>query len=249
MFKRLYLITIAVLVACVLDVHTAGAQSGRWVSNPDGILSSATVAQIDGLCAELATKHLAQVAVLVLDNVPEDQLDLFAHRQLNQLGVGEKDRDNGLIISVVRQQRDIQFETGYGLEGVLPDALCKRIQTVYMIGPLGAGDFDKGVLDGVTAVYNVLMDNTEELGALTDARNADDKFLLLKAFGALALFILVIVLLGRGGGGMGGFLLGTLLGGMGRGGGGGGFGGGGSGGFGGGFGGGMSGGGGARSGF
>ncbi len=193
MAKRLYLIAIAISA-----LWTASAQDGRWVSNPDGILSSGTVARIDEMCRELEQKQLAQVAVLVLDNVPDDQLDLFAHRRLNELGVGEKGRDNGLVISVVRRQRDIQFETGYGLEGVLPDALCKRIQTVYMVGPLGAGNFDKGVLDGVTAVYNVLMDNTEELAPLheAEAAEANQNRFIFRVIGFMVLIMVLFIVIG-----------------------------------------------------
>jgi len=263
-------------VATVPNVQLADAR--RFTSNPDGILSEATVAEIDRMCYDLKQRHMAQVVVLVLDRVDDSALDMFAHNVLNRWGVGEKGRDNGLVISVVRSQRDVQFETGYGLEGVLPDALCKRIQTVYMNPSLAAGNFDKGVLDGVKAVYNVLTDNKEELGALDAAAEGEGAAsplsnVLSLLFG-LVFFIVIVALTsrrGRGGGdgpdGMGGaggsrgsrgglggnmgsFLAGMLLGGMG--GRGGGFGGGGFGGggsFGGGFGGGRSGGGGARSGF
>ncbi len=62
--------------------------------------------------SRMTQKQLAEVVVLVLDAVDERDLDLFAHKVLNLWGVGEKGRDNGLVISVVRQQRDIQFETG-----------------------------------------------------------------------------------------------------------------------------------------
>jgi uncharacterized protein len=229
----------------------------RFVSNPDGILSEATVGEIDRMCADLKARELAQVVVLVLDEVDEGSLDMFAHNVLNLWGVGQKGKNNGLVISVVRQQRDIQFETGYGLEGVLPDALCKRIQSVYMVGPLGEGDWDKGVLDGVTAVYNVLTDNQEELGALMAAEEDETGWMI----GVIAFFVFIFVfaaLMDRNnkkkGGGRGdsdsfggGSPLWPFLGGFGAG---GGFGGGRGGGFGGGgFGGGMSGGGGARSGF
>jgi uncharacterized protein len=121
------------------------------------------------MCGELRQRQLAEVVVLVLDQVETASLDMFAHNVLNLWGVGQRGKDNGLVMSVVRSQRDIQFETGYGLEGVLPDAICKRIQTVYMVEPLRAGDYDAGVLAGVKAVYNVLTDNEAELTALRAA--------------------------------------------------------------------------------
>lgn len=276
MIKRLFISTLALLAAATLaarsytpeTVPNVQLQDARaYVSNPDNILSSATVDRINSLCLELKQKGLAEVAVLVLGEVDDRYIELFAHQVLNRWGVGRRGKDNGLVISVIRGQRDIQFATGYGLEGVLPDALCKRIQTVYMIPPLSAGDYDKGLLDGVTAVYNVLNDNQAELGALNAAPIDDEGNLLVSAvafFMVLGVFFVLALLAarrGKRGGGRGGDpndpnsrgdsgttgSPGGGFGGMG-----GGFGGGGSfggGGFGGGFGGGRSGGGGSRSGF
>jgi uncharacterized membrane protein YgcG len=225
----------------------------RFTSNPDGIISAETQNEIDRMCSDLKARGLAEVAVLVLDEVDDRELDMFAHKILNAWGVGQSDKDNGLIISVVRRQRDIQFEVGYGLEGTLPDAICKRIQLAYMVEPLGAGDFDTGILEGVRAVYNILTDNRAGLTALTEVGgDDDDEKSKTPSIWPLLLLILFVALSGRkGGGGFGGFLAGMLLGSMGgRGGGfGGGSFGGGGGNFGGGFGGGSSGGGGARSGF
>lgn len=160
----------------------------RFVSNPDGILSAATVDQIDRMGLDLREKGLAEVAVIVLEAVEPDDLDMFAHTMLNRWGVGKKGRDNGLVITIVKGQRDIQFETGYGLEGVLPDALCKRIQTVYMVPFFAEGNWDKGALEGVKAVYNVLLGNSDELSALQTAEN--------KSPGGAMIFIILALVFG-----------------------------------------------------
>lgn len=162
----------------------------QFVSNPDGILSQSVVDQINGMCLELKEKDIAQVVVLMLDAVDPGSLDMFAHTMLNRWGVGQKGKDNGLVISVIKLQRDIQFETGYGLEGVLPDALCKRIQTTYMVPYLRDNNWDEGVLEGVRAVYNVLMDNREEQGAL---EASDDE---ISPFEAIILMLILFLPIG-----------------------------------------------------
>lgn len=167
----------------------------QFVSNPDGILSQTTVDEINRMCLDLKEKGLAEVVVLMLGSVEDDALDMFAHNVLNTWGVGQSGRDNGLVISVVKRQRDIQFETGYGLEGVLPDAICKRIQMTYMVPYLKDDNWDTGMLEGVKAVYNVLTDNEEELGALTaqsqQENGADTWLFYLILCTPLALFILI----------------------------------------------------------
>ena len=71
-------------------------------------------------------------------------------------GIGKKADDNGLLILLVLDQRKVTFATGYGLEGVLPDALCFRIQQNEMVPWFRKNDFDRGMTEGVRAVTLVL---------------------------------------------------------------------------------------------
>ena len=60
------------------------------------------------------------------------------------------------MILFVLDQRKITFETGYGLEGILPDAICKRIQTRYMLPEFKTENYDKGMLQGLNAIHHRL---------------------------------------------------------------------------------------------
>ena len=57
---------------------------------------------------------------------------------------------------LILDQRRITFRTGYGIEGILPDAICKRIQTQYVIPQFKQGDYDKGILDGMNVITRIL---------------------------------------------------------------------------------------------
>ena len=128
----------------------------RYTSNPDGILSAETVAAIDLACDSLRTKGVAQIAVVVVKDVASDDLFTFAHKLFSEWGVGNRQIDNGLGIILALDKREIRFITGEGLEGVLPDAICKRIQQQYMVGPLGRGDYDGGMIAGITTLATIL---------------------------------------------------------------------------------------------
>ena len=89
----------------------------------------------------------------------------FALQLGKQNGIGKKETNNGLVILLVTGERCIQFVTGYGLEGTLPDAICKRIQNQYMNKPFSQGDWDAGMVAGVRAIDKYLSnyhDGTEE---------------------------------------------------------------------------------------
>lgn len=130
--------------------------SRRYVSNPDGILSAETVARLDALCALLRERGLAQVAVVAVDNIEGGDTFSFAVDLFDRWGVGGKKSNNGLGILLVRDLREIRFVTGGGVEGVLPDALCKRIQMRYMLPAFRNGDYDAGMLAGVEAAAQLL---------------------------------------------------------------------------------------------
>jgi len=162
----------------------------RYTSNPDGILSSEAVAAIDIACDSLRRAGKAQIAVVAIDDIATDDVFTFAYRLFSEWGVGSKDANNGLGILLVKDKREIRFVTGDGLEGILPDAICKRIQQDYMVAPFSEGDFSRGMTDGVAAVAEILSGN-EIFG---DADSDDDTGLLIAVFAAIFIALAVFAL-------------------------------------------------------
>ena len=142
----------------------------RYVSNPDGILSRAAVARIDSICYGLRERGAAQVAVVAVDAVAGGDAFSFAYELFSKWGVGRSEQSNGVGILLVKDLREIRFVTGRGVEGVLPDALCKRIQTNYMLPAFREGDYDRGMVQGVEAVAAVLAGSELETGVPDAAR-------------------------------------------------------------------------------
>lgn len=124
----------------------------RYVCNPEGILSATATDSIDRMLYALEQQTGIETVVAVVPSIGEEDCFDFSHRLLNEWGVGKKEKNNGLVILLVTDQRCIQFYTGYGLEGDLPDAICKRIQTRDMIPYLKDGNWDAGMVAGVRAV-------------------------------------------------------------------------------------------------
>ena len=133
----------------------------RYVSNPDGILSSSTVVTIDSMLLALEDSTGIQVLVAVLGDIEGGDCFDFAYRLGKENGVGQKESDNGLVVLLSTGERCVQFATGYGLEGVMPDAICKRIQQQYMVEHFAGGNWDAGMVAGMRAVCGVL-DGTME---------------------------------------------------------------------------------------
>lgn len=124
----------------------------QYVCNPAGILSTEACAQMDSLLYALEQQTGIETVVAVVPSIGQADCFNFSHELLNKWGVGKKGKNNGLVILLVTDQRCVQFYTGYGLEGNLPDAICKRIQSKYMIPYLKDGNWNAGMVAGVHAV-------------------------------------------------------------------------------------------------
>lgn len=137
----------------------------RYVCDPENILDITARDSIDHMLYTLEQQTGIQTVVAVVPSIGDADCFDFCHQLLNSWGVGQKGKDNGLVILLVTDQRCIQFYTGYGLEGPLPDAICKRIQTRDMIPYLKDGHWSEGMIAGIRATCARLdgsMDNDEK---------------------------------------------------------------------------------------
>lgn len=167
----------------------------RYVSNPDGILSTQAVARIDSLCAALRRQGLAEVAVVAVDDIAGGDPFSFAIELFRSWGVGRAGTDNGLGVLLVKNLREIRFVTGGGLEGVLPDAIVKRIQTRYMLPAFREGDYSAGMVAGMEAVAQVLEGNGGELAAADGASGETPAWLVFLIVSACILIPMAVALL------------------------------------------------------
>lgn len=175
------------------------ADRTRFTSNPDGILSPQAVVRIDSICGSLRHRGIAQVAVVAVDEIEGGDVFSFAMQLFSDWGVGRREDDNGLGILLVKDAREVRFVTGRGLEGVLPDALAKRIQLQYMLPYFRQGDYSAGMVSGVEAVDRVLTGSELDVGGNDDYAEdgLPDWAALLLLGGFFAAALLVLWLIGR----------------------------------------------------
>lgn len=97
-----------------------------------------------------------QIAVLTIPTLDGESIEDYAVRVFETWKLGQKEKDNGVLIVVVPNDRRMRIEVGYGLEGTLTDALAGRIIQNVMTPKFKNGDFNGGIVDGAKAVMDVL---------------------------------------------------------------------------------------------
>lgn len=198
--KKLFIITLLIVLGSldlsakrykIEDVPNVQIENRCcFTSNPDGILSEEAVARIDSMCYALREEGLAQVAVVAIDDIKGGSVFDFAYELFSAWGVGSKS-DRGLGILLVEAEREIRFLTGYGIEGVLPDAICKRIQTEYMLPHFREGDYSEGMVAGVEAVREVLINGDLPIEEMEEWTTGDT----IAIFGFTSFCIVIVLIL------------------------------------------------------
>ncbi|HZK69012.1 MAG TPA: TPM domain-containing protein [Paludibacter sp.] len=149
-----YVTAIEYTVKSIPNPITANAR--EFVSNPDGILKAETVQKMNEMIYALQTETSAEVVVVVVNSIGQADNVTFANQLFDAWKIGDAKQDNGLLILFVLDQRKIKFETGYGLEGVLPDAICKRIQDQNIVPEFRKGNYDTGILAGLDRIISTI---------------------------------------------------------------------------------------------
>ncbi|ASK33183.1 TPM domain-containing protein [Alloalcanivorax mobilis] len=212
--------------------------TGRVVDNAD-LLNPAQEQALDTRLAEAEATTSNQLVVLTVPDLQGYDIADYGYQLGRAWGIGQKGRDNGVVLIVAPAERQVRIEVGYGLEGALTDALSSVIIQNDIRPAFRAGDYATGIERGVNSILAAIAGEYKATAKPQKSTSGKAAFVYLIV---LVVVTFLLIGLGGGGGGRGGRRSGLMflplgMGGFG-GGGGGGFGGGGFGGGGGGFGGG-----------
>ncbi|MFW2056602.1 TPM domain-containing protein [Acinetobacter haemolyticus] len=122
------------------------------------ILSPAEIQQLDQKILNLYQQGKAQIGVIIVPTTGQEAIFDFALRAGEKWQLGSAKRDNGLLIAIAINDRNIQILTGYGLEGVLPDVVLSRIIRNQITPAFKQGQYAQGIsagLDEITRIVNL----------------------------------------------------------------------------------------------
>ncbi len=139
-------------VAVALDVPPL---RGR-VNDYANVLQSSQAQALEAQLAQLERDTGHQVAVLTVPTLDGEDIEGFSIRVAENWKIGKKGYDNGAILVVAVKDRRLRLEVGYGLEGVLPDAIAKRVTADYIVPHFRQQDYAGGIVAGIAAVDKVI---------------------------------------------------------------------------------------------
>lgn len=153
-----FIILVVVLMASKVYAVVSPTQD-FYVNDYANLLSQDTKSYIMQVNQSLQKQTGAQIVVVTVPSLKGASLEEYATQLFREFGIGDKTKNNGLLLLLSLKERKFRVEVGYGLEGILPDAKTGRIQDEYMIPYLKENKWDEGIRNGFNAFLDVIVND------------------------------------------------------------------------------------------
>ncbi len=145
--------TIALLATALLSVANIFSLTVPALTNPvtdqANIISSQEEQALNQYLNQLNAQYGIQMAVLTIPSLEGESLEMYSIQVADEWKLGSADQDNGALLLVAYNEREIRIEVGYGLEAVLTDALSGQIIRQIIVPYFQQGDFGSGIIAGI----------------------------------------------------------------------------------------------------
>lgn len=186
-------------VADVPNVHLQSAS--EFVSDPEGLMSPEARAAANRQLRSLMDSTSAEVAVVILPSIGDRDAFDFVRELGDTWKIGKKDKSNGLILFFAMDQHEVRIHTGYGLEGIIPDAVAGVIIRDDIIPAMRRDDLDGAVTAATTKISRLISDPEARDEVMSAQRNdaaqssvTKEDLIAFAGWVAFAFFILAFVL-------------------------------------------------------
>jgi uncharacterized protein len=175
----------------VLRADDFPPQSKNIVTDYTNTLSAGELQSLEQKLSAFNDSTSSQVAIVMMASVGNYDIADYTVQLYNKWGIGQKEKNNGVLILVAKEDRKVWITTGYGLEGVFPDALAKRVVNNDILPNFKEGNYYEGLDEGVNSIMSIVK------GEYT-SDNTKHKKEKVPWFGVLlALFVFFIVIISK----------------------------------------------------
>lgn len=168
---------VTVLSATSAVAQTLPKAAGR-VTDLANVIDPGTEADIVARLDQLERQTSSEIAVVTVPSLDGVPVDDYAVRLFKEWGIGQAKQDNGVLVLVAPNEREMRIEVGYGLEGILPDGLAGQIIRDQFIPRFRDDDYNGGIRDGVARVVEIVEKQqvltAEELAKFNEDASAED---------------------------------------------------------------------------
>lgn len=154
--KFIIAITLVLNTTSVFAYTSPGKATG-YVNDFAKVITADRKTSIESKLQSLKEKTGVEVAVVTVSSLGDETVESYAVKLFEEWGIGNKTKDNGLLILVAPNEREVRIEVGYGLEGDVTDLQSGNVVRKAMIPYFSKGDFPGGIESGVDAISEIIL--------------------------------------------------------------------------------------------
>lgn len=156
---RSTLLFAVVCVATTAQAEVTIRDPGSFVVDTANLIDADIERQMEAWLSELERKTTAQVKVLTVQTTDGEPFFDFVQRHAELWKLGQKGKDNGVLVAISMKERSDRIHTGYGIEAILPDGWCGSLRRKVMLPRFKKGQFGQGLLGATVAIANKIADD------------------------------------------------------------------------------------------
>ncbi|MCZ7380925.1 MAG: TPM domain-containing protein [Candidatus Methanoperedens sp.] len=196
-FKKYVLLLIIFILFLPLASAANYPQLNGFVTDNANMIDPVYKDKITQLAQKIEKESTVEIAVVTVDSLEGESKEMYAVNLFKQAGIGKKDKDNGLLILVAKQEREYRFEVGYGLEGTVTDSMKVNIGDRIIVPNFKNGEYGKGIYESMVVIEGLVTGNEEVKSQYSMAntnQNQSSQNEGLVLFAAVSILIICVIL-------------------------------------------------------
>ena len=150
------------------DVFVPSVSKDTYVYDSADILSPETKQSVNDMLDKLEQDTSIEFAVITISSIDGLSIEDYSNQVYNELGIGKRDSDNGILLLIAADDSKVRLEIGRGLEGTLTDSICGRILDEHFVNHRSDGDYDAAVSETVSSIVSMELNNFNEADQTQD---------------------------------------------------------------------------------
>ena len=197
-------------------VPTPTVEEDVYIYDENDIIDNDVETKLNKILIQLEKQTEIEFAVVSIESLNDYEIEEYSNELFNDLGLGKKDKDNGILLLISRPDKRVRLEIGRGLEGCLNDAKCGRILDDYFVPNREEDKYTEAadltvqaVINALSSEYEFEIESLDEEVAVSDETSDEEALRTI----IISIIILYIIISAYSSGGSGGGYSGSSFGG------------------------------------
>lgn len=151
--------------------YTSPGKPTGYINDFANIISDGTQADLEAKLTQFFKESSVQIAVVTVPTLGDEVIEYYAVKLFEEWGIGNKDKDTGILFLVALNERKLRIETGYGIEGALTDVEANAIINQVVVPEFKQGNMEAGIVKGAEAIIGTVKGEVEYTETKSNAKN------------------------------------------------------------------------------